>query len=118
MSVSRSAQVAGGVVMPALVNLSLLYQKPTTPRLNGTPYTLPSLIHPAPVAPMVEIHGLVAAVRSWILPALMNASSLPPPLLWMMSGGLLDSRPSDSLVSSCSFWIGWILKVTFGCSLV
>ena len=56
--------------MPAALNWSLLYQKPTMPALNGMPYCLPLTCQPAEVAPRVPIHDLVAAVRSMILPAL------------------------------------------------
>src|ERR1051326_4102182 len=40
-SFTRSVMVAGGVVMPALANRSLRYQKPTTCRSYGMPYHLP-----------------------------------------------------------------------------
>ncbi len=41
-SASNSSHVAGGASMPAWAKRSLLYQKPTMPALNGTPYCLPS----------------------------------------------------------------------------
>ena len=44
LATRRSARpcVVGGAVMPACVNRSLLYQKPSMPKLNGRPYCLPS----------------------------------------------------------------------------
>ena len=42
-SCRNSAQVAGGPSMPAFSNSDLRYQTPTMPRLNGTPYCLPSI---------------------------------------------------------------------------
>ncbi len=36
-----SSQVAGGAVMPACSNSSLLYQKPIMPMSHGMPYCLP-----------------------------------------------------------------------------
>ena len=41
-SSSSSAQVAGGALIPASAKRSLLYQKPTSPKLYGMPYCLPS----------------------------------------------------------------------------
>jgi hypothetical protein len=39
----NSSQVSGGASMPAFLKSALLYQTPTMPKLNGTPYCLPSI---------------------------------------------------------------------------
>ena len=41
MAARYSSQVAGGVVMPACWNRSLLYQKPIIPMSHGMPYWTP-----------------------------------------------------------------------------
>src|SRR5215207_2308542 len=41
-SLRNSSQVVGGASIPAFLKCFLLYQKPTTPRLYGIPYCLPS----------------------------------------------------------------------------
>ena len=118
MSLKSSSQVAGGAVMPAWVKSALLYQKPTTPRLYGTPYCLPLYCQPATAPPRDEIHGLTYLVMSPTLPAFTWVASAPPPHCWKMSGGLLDWSASGILVfCSCSFWIGTGFTVTVGWSL-
>ena len=42
-SARKSSHVPGGEEMPAFLKSVLLYQTPTTPRLYGTPYCLPSI---------------------------------------------------------------------------
>ncbi len=54
-SESSWAIVVGGVVMPALANRSLRYQKPTTCRSYGTPYCLPLTCQPAAAWPSSPI---------------------------------------------------------------
>ena len=43
-SARNSLQVDGGASMPAFLKSALLYQTPTMPRLNGTPYCLSSTL--------------------------------------------------------------------------
>ena len=61
----NSSHVAGGAVMPACVNRSLLYQMPTMPRSYGMPYCLPSYWY-MPIAPafIVSAQSATSAVMS------------------------------------------------------
>jgi hypothetical protein len=110
--------VAGGVVMPAFWKSSLLYQKPTMPRLYGTPYCLPSVCQPAAEPPRLSIQSFDPSVRSMTLPEFTWSAMLPPPHCWKTSGGSLDCRATGILVWNCSFWIASILNFTLGCAAV
>src|SRR5690348_18471040 len=61
----KSSRLAGGAVMPALVNRSLLYQKPSMPKSNGRPYCLPSTDQMLAAGPMLATSALVCAVMSF-----------------------------------------------------
>src|SRR4030095_2561097 len=69
ISALRSSNVVGGAVMPAWVKTSLLYQKPSTPKLYGRPYCLPSTDQILAAAPMLATSGLTRSVRSLREPA-------------------------------------------------
>ena len=62
--------------------------------------------------------ALSVAVRfsaaTWF--ALTMACILPPPRCMKMSGAEFEFSAVCSLPSKSSFWIDWILIVTFGCS--
>src|SRR5262249_51825328 len=106
MSARNSSHVVGGALMLALVKRSLLYQKPTTPRLYGIPYCLPLTCQPWTELPRLPIHDLVSEVRSLTLPAWTWSASWPPPHCWKTSGGSDDCSATGILVVNCSFWIG------------
>src|SRR4051812_40306839 len=118
MSAMNAVQFVGPPLMPAFLKRSLLYQKPTTPRLNGTPYCLPFTCQPAAAPPIVLIHGFTYFVRSATLCAFTWSTSSPPPHCWNTSGGLFDwSAIGIFVFCSASFWIGTDLTFTFGWSL-
>ena len=71
--------VVGGVVMPALANRSLRYQKPTTCWSYGTPYCFPLTCQPAAALPSVPIQPDTYWVRSVSLPDWIWVTSAPPP---------------------------------------
>src|SRR3954452_15920862 len=118
MSAMNAVQLLGAPLMPAFLKRSLLYQKPTTPRLYGMPYCFPFTCQPAAAPPIVLIHGFTYFVRSATFLALTCSASSPQPHCWKTSGGLLDCRAIGIFVfCSASFWIGTFLTVTFGWSL-
>src|SRR5690554_2906714 len=61
---SSSGSVVGGVVMPASLKRSLLYQKPSTPNVYGSAYCFPSTCQGFTVAPSSAIVSDSAPVRS------------------------------------------------------
>jgi len=72
----------GAVVMPALANTSLRYQKPTTCRSNGTPYCFPFTCQPCAAGPISLIQLDVDRVMSMTLPDVIWLDSWPPPHCW------------------------------------
>src|SRR6185437_244781 len=79
LSDSSSGMVVGGVVMPALANRSLRYQKPTTCWSYGTPYCFPLTCQPAAALPSVPIQPDTYWVRSASLPDWIWVAPAPPP---------------------------------------
>src|SRR3954451_4478321 len=64
MSAFSSSIVVGVVVMPAWVNMSLLYQKPSIPNWYGRPYCLPLTDQMLDAAPIAATWSLVWSVMS------------------------------------------------------
>ena len=96
-SAMNCGQVVGVEVIPACLKSALLYQKPTTPTLYGTPYCWPFTCQPAADAadgldPRRDVLGDVAT-----LPAFTWSTSAPPPHSWKTSGGLLDCERDRDL---------------------
>src|SRR3954454_7347574 len=114
-SASNSSHVAGGAVMPAWVNRSLLYQKPIIPRSQGTPYCLPLYWYwlSAPGL-IVSFHDAMASVMSWSLPASAWAAMVPPPHDWKRSGMSLPCMVVASLDLKASFSRTVMLILTLG----
>src|SRR5688572_23617757 len=85
----NSAHVAGGAAICARSKSSLLYQKPTMPASNGTPYCLPSIWYSfTALGSRLPIQDSVSLVRSLTRPASTCCLSTPPPHEWNTSGGL------------------------------
>src|SRR4051794_37013306 len=82
------------------------------------PYCLPLACQSAAELPSELIQGLTVSVMSISLPDWACVASAPPPHCWKMLGGSLDCSATGTFVFSASFWVGEILKVTFGWALV
>ena len=102
--------------MPACANSARLYQNPSTPMLNGSPYVRPSSCHPAAEPPMSSSSEPTSSVRSSRTPAATCSPICPPPHCWKMSGNSPVVSASASLALSSSFWMGTFSMVTFGWS--
>jgi hypothetical protein len=63
-SAFSSSSVVGGALIPALLNRSLLYQKPSMAKSHGRPYCLPSTAQMLAAGPMLATSDLVSAVTS------------------------------------------------------
>src|SRR6266851_586676 len=81
-SALSSVMVVGGLAMPALVNRSLRYQKPTVCRSYGTPYCLPFTCQALAATPSWLIQLEVYGVRSVSLPDGTWVASWPEPHCW------------------------------------
>ena len=100
----NSSQVAGGAVIPACSNRSLLYQNPTIPRSNGMPYCTPSTWYmPTAASLRSPIHGSTSAVMSRTRPASTCSIRPPPPHDWNRSGGSPACRRGAIAVLNASF---------------